>query len=121
MDDDFNCNENLEIEIVNFESQKPRKLKHKWITGVSKNNNFMFELVKAERDKCLIETIKECALHPDRPIEITKQIIKLTEQELEEVFDKVNMSEENRTIYRDIYFKNNSRLDKEINQIVREE
>ena len=68
------------------------------------NDNFMFELVKAERDKCLIETINECSLHPDRPIEITKQVIKLTEQELEEVFDKVNMSEENRIAYRNAYF-----------------
>jgi len=104
MSEIFDCDENLEIEIVNFESQEPKKLKHKWITGVSKNNNFMFELIKAERDKCLIETIKECALHPDKPIETTEQIIKLTEQELEEVFNKVNMSEENRMIYRDIYF-----------------
>lgn len=68
------------------------------------SDNFMFELIKVERDKCLIETIKECALHPDIPIETTKQIIKLTEQELEEVFDKVNMSEENRIIYKNIYF-----------------
>ena len=105
MSENFNCDENLEIEIVNFESQEPRRLKHKWITGVSDNNkDFMFELVKAERDKCLIETIKECALHPDRHIEITKQVIKLTEQELEEVFDKVNMSEENRIVYRNVYF-----------------
>lgn len=68
------------------------------------NDNFMFELVKAERDKCLIETIKECSLHPDKPIETTKQVIKLTEQELEEVFDKVSMSEENRIAYRNAYF-----------------
>lgn len=68
------------------------------------NDSFMFELVKAERDKCLIETIKECALHPDRPIETTEQVIKLTKQELEEVFDKVNMSEENRIAYRNAYF-----------------
>ena len=67
----------------------------------------MFELVKAERDKYLIETIKECSLHPDRPIEITKQVIKLTEQELEEVFDKVNMSEENRIVYKNVYFNEN--------------
>lgn len=53
------------------------------------NDNFMFELVKAERDKCLIETIK------------------LTEQELEEVFDKVNMSEENRIVYKNVYFNEN--------------
>ena len=71
------------------------------------NDDFMFELVKAKRDKWLIETIKECALHPDRPIKITKQPIKLTEQELEEVFDKVNMSEENRIIYKNIYFNEN--------------
>ena len=48
----------------------------------------------------LIEKIK----YADRPIEITKQVIKLTEQELEEVFDKVNMSEENRIAYRNAYF-----------------
>lgn len=64
------------------------------------NDNFMFEL------------IKECALHPDRPIETTKQVIKLTEQELEEVFDKVNMSEENRTIYRNTYFKKSKEIKK---------
>lgn len=105
MSENFNCDENLEIEIVNFESQEPRKLKHKWITGVSDNNNsFTFELIKAERDKCLIEILKEYALHPDRPIETTKQVIKLTEQELEEVFDKVSMSEENRIAYRNAYF-----------------
>ena len=68
------------------------------------NDDFMFELLKAERDKCLIEILKECALHPDRPIETTKQVIKLTEQELEEVFDKVSMSEENRIAYRNAYF-----------------
>lgn len=84
MSENFNCDENLE--------------------EVSDNNSFMFELLKAERDKCLIETIKECALHPDKPIEITKQVIKLNGQELEEVFDKVNMAEEDRTIYRDVYF-----------------
>ena len=104
MSENFNCDENLEIEIVNFESQEPRKLKHKWITGVSDNNkDFMFELVKAELDKCLIETIKEC-LYILIDLLITKQIIKLTEQELEEVFDKVNMSEENRMVYRNVYF-----------------
>jgi len=104
----FNCDEKLEIEIVNFESQKPRRLKHKWITGVSDNNkDFMFELVKAERDKCLIETIKECALHPDRPIEITKQVVKLTEQELDEVFDKIDASEEEREVWKKAYFKEN--------------
>ena len=67
------------------------------------NDNFMFELVKAERDKCLIETIKECSLHPDRPIEITKQTIKLTEQELEEVFDKIDASEEEREVWKKVY------------------
>ena len=104
----FNCDEKLEIEIVNFESQKPRRLKHNWITGVSDNNkDFMFELVKAERDKCLIETIKECALHPDRPIEITKQVVKLTEQELDEVFDKIDASEEEREVWKKAYFKEN--------------
>ena len=66
--------------------------------------NFMFELVKAERDKCLIETIKECALHSDRPIEITKQTIKLTEQELEEVFDKIDASEEEREQWKKAYY-----------------
>ena len=66
--------------------------------------DFLVELVKAERDKCLIETIKECALHPDKPIKSTDKIIKLTEQELEKVFDKVNMTEEYRIIYRNIYF-----------------
>ena len=67
------------------------------------NDNFMFELVKAERDKCLIETLKESALHPDRPIEITKQTIKLTEQELEEVFDKIDASEEEREVWKKVY------------------
>lgn len=105
MNKNSNCVENFETLTTNLESQKPRKFRHKWTTGVSDNNNsFMFELIKAERDKCLIEILKECALNPDRPIETTKQTIKLTEQELEEVFDTVNMSEENRTIYRDIYF-----------------
>ena len=105
MSENFNCDENLEIEIVNLESQEPRILKHKWTPKVSDINNFMFELVKAERDKCLIETLKECALHPDKPIETTEQIIKLTEQELEEVFDKIDASEEEREIWRNIYFK----------------
>lgn len=96
--------EESKITITNLESHEPRKLKHEYTIGVSENDNFMFELVKAERDKCLIETIKECALHPDKPIEVTEQLIKLTEQELEEIFDKVNMSEENRIIYRNVYF-----------------
>ena len=66
--------------------------------------DFLVELFKAERDKHLIETIKQGALNPDKPIKITGKMIKLTEQELEEVFDKVNMAEEYRTIYRNIYF-----------------
>ena len=72
---------------------------------MSRFNIFLSELIRAERDKCLIETLKESALHPDRPIEITKQTIKLTEQELEEVFDKIDASEEEREIWRNIYFK----------------
>lgn len=68
--------------------------------------DFLVELVKAERDKCLIETIKECASHPDKPIEITKQPIKLNEKELEEVFDKIDASEEEREQWKKIYFNN---------------
>ena len=105
MSENFNCDDNLEIEIVNLESQEPRRLKHKWIPKVSDINNFMFELVKAERDKCLIETLKECALHPDKPIETTEQLIKLTEQELEEVFNKIDASEEEREQWKKVYFK----------------
>ena len=66
--------------------------------------DFLAELVKAELDKCLIETIKECASHPDRPIEITKQVIKLTKQELEEVFDKVDASDDEREIWKKVYY-----------------
>ena len=66
--------------------------------------DLMVELIKAERDKHLIETIKQCALNPNEPIKITDKMIKLTEQELEEVFDKVNIAEEYRKIYRNIYF-----------------
>ena len=66
--------------------------------------DLMVELIKAERDKCLIETIKECSLHPDRPIEITKQPIKLNEQELEEVFDKIDASEEEREQWKKVYY-----------------
>lgn len=71
---------------------------------MDKAADLMVELIKAERDKHLIETIKQCALNPDKPIKITDKMIKLTEQELEEVFDKVNITEEYRTIYRNIYF-----------------
>ena len=73
---------------------------------MSRFNIFLSELIKAERDKCLIETIKECALHPDRPIEVTKQVIKLTEQELEEVFNKTDASKEEREVWKKIYFNN---------------
>ena len=67
--------------------------------------DFLVELFKAERDKHLIETIKQGALNPDKPIKITGKMIKLTEQELEEVFDKIDASEEEREIWRNIYFK----------------
>ena len=70
---------------------------------MSRFNIFLSELIKAERDKQLIETLKESALHPDRPIEITKQTIKLTEQELEEVFDKTDASEEEREVWKKVY------------------
>ena len=62
--------------------------------------DLMVELIKAERDKCLIETIKECALHPDRPFEP----IKLNEQELEEVFDKIDASKEEREQWKKVYY-----------------
>ena len=70
---------------------------------MSRFNIFLSELIKAERDKQLIQTLKESALHPDRPIEITKQTIKLTEQELEEVFDKTDASEEEREVWKKVY------------------
>lgn len=73
---------------------------------MSRDSIFLLELIKAERDKCLIETIKECALHPDKSIEITKQPIKLNEKELEEVFDKIDASEEEREQWKKIYFNN---------------
>lgn len=69
--------------------------------------DFLVELVKAERDKCLIETIKECALHPDKPIKVTDKVIKLTNEELEEVFNKIDASEEEREIWKKVYFKEN--------------
>lgn len=69
--------------------------------------DFLVELVKAERDKCLIETIKECASHPDKPIKVTDKVIKLTNEELEEVFNKIDASEEEREIWKKVYFKEN--------------
>lgn len=72
---------------------------------MSRFDIFLSELVKAKLDKCLIETIKECASHPDKPIEVTKQPIKLTEQELEEVFNKIDASEEEKEQWKKIYFK----------------
>ena len=73
---------------------------------MSRDSIFLSELIKAERDKCLIETIKECASHPDKPIEITKQPIKLNEKELEEVFNKIDASKEEREQWKKIYFNN---------------
>jgi len=73
---------------------------------MSKFNIFLSELIKAEVDKCLIETIKECASHPDKPIEVTKQPIKLNEKELEEVFNKTDASKEEREVWKKIYFNN---------------
>ena len=73
---------------------------------MSKFNIFLSELIKAEVDKCLIETIKECASHPDKPIEVTKQPIKLNEKELEEVFNKIDASGEERKEWKKIYFNN---------------
>lgn len=69
--------------------------------------DFLVELVKAERDKCLIETIKECASHPDKPIKVTDKVIKLTNEELEEVFDKIDASDDEREIWKMAYFKEN--------------
>lgn len=69
----------------------------------------MVELIKAERDKHLIETLKESALHPDRPIKITSKMIKLTEQELEEVFDKIDASEEERKVWKKVYYSEDSK------------
>ena len=66
--------------------------------------DFLVELFKAERDKQLIETIKQGALNPDKPIKITGNMIKLTEQELEEVFDKIDASEEEREQWKKVYY-----------------
>ena len=73
---------------------------------MSRFNIFLSELIKAEVDKCLIETIKESASHPDKPIEVTKQPIKLNEKELEEVFNKIDASKEEREVWKKIYFNN---------------
>jgi len=70
---------------------------------MSRFDIFLSELVKAKLDKCLIETIKECALHPDKPIEVTKQPNKLNEKELEEVFNKIDASEEEREQWKKVY------------------
>ena len=70
---------------------------------MSRFNIFLSELIKAEVDKCLIETIKECASHPDKPIEVTKQPIKLNEKELEEVFNKIDAAEEEREVWKKVY------------------
>jgi len=69
--------------------------------------DFLVELVKAEIDKCLIETIKECDSHPDKPIKVTDKVIKLTNEELEEVFDKIDASDDEREIWKKVYFKEN--------------
>ena len=69
----------------------------------------MVELIKAERDKHLIETLKESALYPDRPIKITDKMIKLTEQELKEVFDKIDASEEEREQWKKVYYSEDSK------------
>lgn len=69
----------------------------------------MVELIKAERDKHLIETIKQCALNPNKPIKITDKMIKLTEQELEEVFDKIDASEEEREVWKKVYYSEDSK------------
>lgn len=74
---------------------------------MSKFSIFLSELIKAERDKCLIETIKECASHPDKPIKVTDKVIKLTNEELEEVFNKIDASKEEREEWKKIYFNNN--------------
>ena len=68
---------------------------------------FLVELVKAEIDKCLIETIKECDSHPDKPIKVTDKVIKLTNEELEEVFDKIDAADDEREIWKKAYFKEN--------------
>jgi hypothetical protein len=72
---------------------------------MSRFNIFLSEIIKAELDKCLIETIKECAAQPNKPIKVTDKVIKLTEQELEEVFNKIDASEEEREQWKKIYFK----------------
>jgi ABC-type phosphate/phosphonate transport system substrate-binding protein len=71
--------------------------------------DLMVELIKVERDKHLIETIKQSALNPDKPIKITDKMIKLTEQELEEVFDKIDASEEEREQWKKIYYSEDSK------------
>lgn len=72
---------------------------------MSKYNEFLVELIKAERDKCLIETIKECDLNSNQPIKTTDKLIRLTNEEIEKIFDRVNASNEEREIWRNIYFK----------------
>lgn len=72
---------------------------------MSKYNEFLVELIKAERDKCLIETIKECSLNPNQPIKTTEKLIRLINEEVEKIFDRVNASNEEREIWRNIYFK----------------
>lgn len=76
--------------------------------------DFLAELVKAELDKCLIETIKECASHPDKPIKVTDTVIKLTNEELEEIFDKIDASEEEREVWKNVYYYDLSNINKSI-------
>lgn len=65
--------------------------------------DLMVELIKAERDKKLIEMIRQYA-NPDKPIDITEKTIKLTEKELEKVFDKIDASEEERAQWKKAYY-----------------
>ena len=71
--------------------------------------DFLVELFKAERDKHLIESIKQSALNPHKPIKISGKMIKLTEQELEEVFDKIDASNDEREIWKKVYYSEDSK------------
>jgi len=50
--------------------------------------DFLFELLKEERDKAIIETLEKAAQNPNEPIKIEEPILPLTDEEFHEFMER---------------------------------
>ena len=51
-------------------------------------NDFLFELLKEERDKAIIETLEKVAQNPNEPIKMEEPTLPLTDEEFHEFMEK---------------------------------